>query len=49
MTNYNLPTRSTYFKGELYQRMQHDLVLAGLAQRTIHGYSRSVRQLADFC
>ena len=49
MANYNLPTGSNYFKGELYQRMQDDLHLAGMAQRTIHGSLRSVRQLADFC
>ena len=49
MANYNLPACSNYFKGELYQRMQDDLHLAGMAQRTIHGYSRAVRQLADFC
>ena len=29
--------------------MQDDLHLAGMAQRTIHGYLPSVRQLADFC
>ena len=49
MANYNLPACSKYFKGKLYQRMQDDLHLAGMAQRTIHGYLRSGRQLADFC
>ena len=48
MPNYNLPATSKFFKGTLYQRMQDDLHLAGMAQRTIHGYLRSVRQLADF-
>lgn len=49
MANYNLPTCSIFFKGSLYRRMHDDLHLAGMAQRTIHGYLRSVRQLADFC
>ena len=49
MANHNLPACGSFFKGELYQRMQDDLHLAGMAQRTIHGYLRSVRQLADFC
>jgi integrase/recombinase XerD len=49
MANYNLPATSKHFKGKLYQRMQDDLHLAGMAQRTIHGYSRAVRRLADFC
>jgi site-specific recombinase XerD len=49
MANYNLPACSDYFKGELYRQMHDDLHLAGMAQRTIHGYLRSVRQLADFC
>ena len=48
MPNYSLPVRSKFFKGEPYQQMQDDLQLAGMAQRTIHGYLRSVRQLADF-
>ncbi len=49
MANHNLPSCSDHFKGKLCQRMQDDLHLAGMATRTIHGYLRSVRQLADFC
>ena len=49
MPNYNkLPRHSQFFKGKIYQRMQDDLHLNGMAQRTIYGYLRSVRQLADF-
>jgi len=48
MANYALPARSEYFHGGLYQRMEDDLHLAGMAQRTVHGYLRSVRQLADY-
>lgn len=48
MVNYNLPASSCHFNGKLYQQMHDDLVLAGMAQRTIHGYLRAVRQLADF-
>jgi site-specific recombinase XerD len=48
MPNYNQPVRSEYFNGEIYKRMEDDLHLAGMAQRTIHGYLRSVRQLADY-
>lgn len=29
--------------------MSDDLQLAGMGQRTVHGYLRSVRQLADYC
>ena len=47
MANHNLPSCSDHFKGKLCQRMQDDLHLAGMATRTIHGYLRSVRQLAD--
>jgi len=49
MANYNLPARSKRFNGKLYQQMHDDLHLAGMAQRTVHGYLRSVKQLADFC
>lgn len=48
MVNYAKPVHSKYFKGQLYRRMADDLHLAGMSQRTIHGYLRSVRQLADF-
>ena len=49
MVNYNhLPKHSPYFQGALYQRMNEDLQLAGMSQRTVHGYLRAVRQLADW-
>ena len=49
MANYNhLPKHSPYFQGALYQRMNEDLQLAGMSQRTVHGYLRAVRQLADW-
>jgi integrase/recombinase XerD len=49
MVDHNRSVSSEYFQGKLYQQMQDDLHLAGMAQRTIHGYLRSVRQLADYC
>ena len=45
----NLPTESKYFNGELFQKMVADLRLAGKAKRTVYGYLRAVRKLADFC
>jgi len=48
MANYNNSVRSEYFNGKLYDQMTDDLHLAGMAQRTIHGYLRAVRQLADY-
>ena len=48
MANYSLPARSKFFNGELYMRMEEDLHLAGMSQRTVHGYLRSVRQLSDY-
>ena len=50
MVNYNhLPKQSEYFDGKLYQCMLEDLQLAGMGKRTVHGYLRAVRQLADYC
>ena len=43
-----LPSQSKHFNGRLYQRMLEDLHLAGEADRTIYGYIRAVRQLAEF-
>lgn len=40
---------SPYFYGSLYQRMSEDLQLTGKAARTVSGYLRAIRQLADFC
>lgn len=49
MANYALPAKSRHFTGKLYGRMNEDLHLSGMSERTVHGYLRSVRQLADFC
>lgn len=49
MVNYSqLPSDSSYFDGALYQAMLEDLQLAGMSKRTVHGYLRAVRQLADW-
>ena len=48
MVNYANPVPSKYFNGQLDQQLTDDLHLAGRSQRTVHGYLRSVRQLADF-
>lgn len=47
MPSYHKPVHSAFFNGPLYQKMGEDLQLTGKAQRTVHGYLRSVRQLAD--
>lgn len=50
MVNYDLPpAASRNFDGKLYQKMNEDLQLAGMSKRTVHGYLRAVRQLADYC
>jgi integrase/recombinase XerD len=50
MVDYNkLPAASAFFDGQLYQTMNEDLQLAGMSNRTVHGYLRAVRQLADWC
>lgn len=50
MVNYDQPPAdSPCFDGKLYQRMSDDLQLAGMSKRTVHGYLRAVRQLADYC
>ena len=49
MVNYDhLPAASPYFHGQLYHKMLEDLQLAGMSKRTVHGYLRAVRQLADW-
>lgn len=49
MVNYDkLPADSNFFDGQLYQNMNEDLQLAGMSKRTVHGYLRAVRQLADW-
>ena len=47
-TYESLPSPSEFFKGKLYQQMVDGLRLAGLAKRTVYGYVRAVRKLADF-
>ena len=47
-TYESLPAPSDYFKGRLYQKMVDDLRLAGKAKRTVYGYLRAVRKLADY-
>jgi len=49
MPNYDKPNRSKFFNGPLYDQMTEDLHLTGKAQRTVYGYLRAVRQLADHC
>jgi hypothetical protein len=50
MVNYDqLPAASRFFDGKLYQTMRDDLQLAGMSKRTVHGYLRAIRQLADYC
>jgi integrase/recombinase XerD len=40
---------SKFFSGPLYARMADDLHLGGMSERTLAGYLRAVRQLADYC
>ena len=47
MPSCDKPVRSKFFDGLLYNQMAEDLQLTGKAQRTVHGYLRAVRQLAD--
>jgi len=47
-TYNNLPAASQYFKGKWYRKLIEDLQLAGKAKRTVYGYVRAVRKLADF-
>ena len=58
MVNYNHPPKqSEYFDGKLRSELRRrlrtcmleDLQLAGMGKRTVHGYLRAVRQLADYC
>jgi len=48
-TYESLPSPSPFFNGILFKKMSEDLRLAGLAKRTVYGYLRAVRKLADFC
>jgi integrase/recombinase XerD len=49
MPSYDKPNRSTFFNGHFYDKMAEDLQLTGKSQRTVYGYLRAVRQLADHC
>jgi site-specific recombinase XerD len=49
MPSYDKPNRSPFFNGPLYDQMAEDLQLTGKAQRTVYGYLRAVRKLADHC
>ena len=48
-TYNNLPASSQHFKGKWYRKLVEDLRLGGHAKRTVYGYIRAVRVLADFC
>jgi site-specific recombinase XerD len=47
-TYNNLPQQSEFFKGKWYNKLAEDLRLAGMAKRTVYGYVRAIRKLADF-
>lgn len=47
-TYNNLPQPSEFFKGKWYTKLVEDLRLAGMAKRTVYGYVRAIRKLADF-
>lgn len=49
MPSYNnLPKSSEFFKGKWYRKLIEDLQLAGKAKRTVYGYVRAIRKLAEF-
>ena len=47
-TYNNLPKPSEFFNGKWYNKLVDDLRLAGMAKRTVYGYVRAIRKLADF-
>ena len=48
MPTYNkLPSESKYFKGKLFAKFVEDLRLSGKAKRTVYGYARAIRKLAE--
>ena len=47
-TYNNLPSQSKHFKGNLFKKFIADLQLAGLAKRTVYGYARAIKKLAEF-
>ncbi len=49
MPTYNtLPKPSPFFHGKWYDKLVGDLRLAGKAKRTVYGYVRAIRKLAEF-
>lgn len=49
MPTYNtLPKPSPAFKGKWHKKLVEDLILDDKANRTVYGYVRAVRQLAEF-
>jgi hypothetical protein len=49
MPTYNtLPAPSKFFNGDWYDKLIEDLRLDGLAKRTVYGYVRAIRKLADY-
>ena len=49
MPTYNtLPAPSKFFNGYWYDKLIEDLRLDGLAKRTVYGYVRAIRKLADY-
>ena len=44
---YPLPAQ--FFNGTFYHKLIEDLQLTGKAKRTVYGYVRAVRKLAEFC
>ena len=49
MPTYNtLPKPSTAFKGHYYDKLVEDLILDDKKKRSVYGYVRAVRKLAEF-
>ena len=49
MPTYNtLPKPSPAFKGHYYDKLVEDLILDDKKKRTVYGYVRAVRKLAEF-
>ena len=47
-TYNNLPKSSPFFQGKWFNKLVEDLRLAGMKKRTVYGYVREIRHLADF-
>ena len=47
-TYNNLPKTSPFFKGKWFDKLVQDIQLDGKSNRTVYGYVREVRKLADF-